>query len=179
MERLLKIHQEFSNQGILISFNGSLSNSIIEEIGDAIKGYLVEEKKGKGVVTDIFSAYIEQTHNIRTYIREHDIGEKYRTSIMIISAKDGKYQISSGNSIRKGDVPLLKSRLEQINSLDKEGLKQLYKEQRRRELDPDATSAGLGLISIARTALGGLEYRFDPQDDEYDFFSLRVTIPGE
>ena len=98
---------------------------------------------------------------------------------MLISTHDGNYQIASGNSIRKCDVEPLKSKLEEINCLDKEGLKQLYKEQRRKERSPDAKSAGLGLIDIARRAMSGLEYRFDPQDDEYDFFSLRVTIPGE
>jgi len=178
MDNLLQLHQDFSRRGVLISFNGSLSNSIIEEIGNAIKRYLEEEQRGKGTIIDVFAAYIEQTQNIRNYLRNNDIDEDHRSSIMLISTYEGNYQIASGNSIQKSDVAALKSRLEEINCLDKDGLKQLYKEQRRKERTPDALSAGLGLIDIARRAMSGLKYRFDPQDELYDFFSLIVTVQG-
>ena len=178
MKNLLQLHQDFSQQGVLISFNGSLSNSIIEEIGNAIKRYLEDEQRGKGTIIDVFAAYIEQTQNIRNYLRNNEIDEEHRSSIMLISTHNGNYQIASGNSIRKCDVEPLKSKLEEINCLDKDGLKQLYKEQRRKEREPDAKSAGLGLIEIARRAMKGLEFRFDPQDESYDFFSLVVTVQG-
>ncbi len=178
MENLLKLHQSFNKRGVLISFNGSLSNSIIEEIGNAIKRYLQEENREKGTITDIFSAYIEQTQNIRNYITSHNPDEEHRSSIIVISTSDQKYHITSGNSIRKTDVPALRTKLEYINSLDKEGLRQYHKEQRRKMREPDAKTAGLGLIDIARKSEGGLVYSFEPLDEEYDFFSLRVTIQG-
>ncbi|MCA1917183.1 SiaB family protein kinase [Methanospirillum hungatei] len=178
MENLLQLHQEFTKTGVLISFNGSLSNSIIEEIGNAIKRYLHEENREKGMISDIFSAYIEQTQNINNYISCHDIDEAHRSSIILISSVNCQYHITSGNSIRKADVLSLKQKIDHINSLDKEGLKQYHKEQRRKVRDPDAKTAGLGLIDIARRSQGGLVYRFDPLDDEYDFFSLQVTIQG-
>lgn len=178
MLHLQQLHEEFSRQGVLISFNGSLSNSIIEEIGNAITRYLEDENRGKGTITDVFAVYIEQSQNIRNYIRYHDIDEQHRPSIMIISTSDGKYQISSGNSIRKNDVGPLREKLEKINRLDKEGLKVFYKEQRRRERGPEDQGAGLGLIDIARRCIDGLYFRFDPLDEEYDFFTLVVSVQG-
>ena len=178
MENLLKLHKIFNEKGVLISFNGPLSNSIIEEIGNAIKIYLQEEEREKGTISDIFSVYIEQTQNICNYISRHDLDEKHQSSIILISYHENKYHITSGNSIRKCDIPGLKRRLEHINSLDKEGLKQYHKEQRRRLREPDATSAGLGLIDIARRTDGGLLFRFEPMDEEFDFFSLQVTVRG-
>jgi len=178
MENLLQLHREFTKKGVLISFNGSLFNSIIEEIGNAIKRYLHEENREKGTITDIFSAYIEQTQNIRNYISSHDIDEAHRSSIILIISVDSRYHITSGNSIRKADVESLKQKIDHINSLDKEGLKLYHKEQRKKVREPDAKTAGLGLIDIARRSQGGLLYRFDPLDEGYDFFSLQVIVQG-
>lgn len=178
MENLLQLHRDFSKKGVLISFNGSLSNSIIEEIGNAIKQYLHEEKREKGIISDIFSVYIEQTQNIRNYIAFQDIDESHRSSIILISSTDGLYHITSGNSIRRSDVESLKQKMDHINTLDKDGLKQYHKEQRRKVREPDAKTAGLGLIDIARKSQGGLLYRFDSLDEDFDFFSLQVTVQG-
>ncbi|HWQ66902.1 MAG TPA: SiaB family protein kinase [Methanospirillum sp.] len=178
MYDLLRLKEEFSRQGVLISFNGSLTNSIIEEIGNAIKRYLEDGQHGKGTITDVFAAYIEQTQNVRNYMLNHDLHDTHSSSIVVISSLDGNYQIGSGNSIRKEDVSNLISHLERINSLDKDGLKKLYKEQIRKERNPDSRGAGLGLIDIARRSTGKLEYTCEHLDENHDFFSLYVTIKG-
>ncbi|PWR75561.1 SiaB family protein kinase [Methanospirillum stamsii] len=176
---LLQLKEIFNRKGVLISFNGSLTNSIIEEIGNAIRQYLVDNKHGKGTISDVFAVYIEQTQNVRNYLKISGLEEKYWSTILVISNKDGNYQVSSGNSIRKQDVPTLLARLEQINNLDQAGLKKLYKEQLRKERNPVSLGAGLGLIEIARHAKEKLDYQFDEIDENCDFFSLIVTIQGE
>ena len=119
MDNLLQLREDFSRRGILISFNGSLSNSIIEEIGNAIKRYLEDEQREKGIITDVFAVYVEQTQNMRNYVRKNEIDEEHRSSILVISTAEGHYKISSGNCIKKTNVPSLTSHLEQRNSLDK------------------------------------------------------------
>lgn len=178
MDDLLKLKLLLSGEGILISFNGSLTNGIIEEMGNAIKRYLEDGQKGRGAITDIFAVYIEQTQNVRNYVRKNDLDETHGSSIVVISISNGNYQISSGNSIRKTDIPELSSRLVTLASLDKDGLKKLYKEQMKKERKPDAMGAGLGMIEIARRVTGNIAYSFQPLDDEFDFFSISVTVKG-
>ncbi|NLV26608.1 MAG: hypothetical protein GXY48_05515 [Methanomicrobiales archaeon] len=178
MRDLIKLKEIFNRKGVLISFNGSLSNSIIEEIGNAIRQYLADKKYGKGTISDVFSVYIEQTQNVQNYLKKSGMDEKHLSTILVISNKDGNYQVSSGNMIRKEDVSSLVARLEQVKSLDNDGLKKLYKEQIRKDRDPESTGAGLGLIEIARHATGGLEYQFEEIDGYHDFFSLIVTVQG-
>ncbi len=179
MHNLLKLKEDFLQRGILISFSGAFTHSIIEEIGNAIKSYLTTEDLTLGTITDVFAVYIEQTQNVRNYFKRPDISAVQQGSgILVITNIDGCYTVCSGNAILRDDVPELVSRLETINSLDKDGLKKFYKEQLHKKLVPDAIGAGLGLIDMARRSSGKLVYRFEKQDEMYDFFSLFVKVNG-
>ncbi len=174
---LLQLRKEFTDKGIMICFNGPFSHSIIEEIGNAVRRYLEREEAKKDAVMDVFAVYIEQTQNVRNYMAARKFPAAVLDSaILVIARKDGKYAISSGNLIEKGDTPTLLARLERINGLDKAALKRLYKEQLRRELQPCSSGAGVGLIDIARRASEKLAYHFQDLDGSYDFFSLTVII---
>lgn len=179
MEDLLKFKETLTQKGILISFNGSFSNSIIEEIGRAIRTYLQEEKLSGGIISDVFSVYIEQTQNIRNYIELNDMTNTLAgEAVVTIAKKNGYYTISSGNSVKKDDVKKLADYLEKLNSLDKKELRKLYKEQLRKPAHPETRSAGLGLIEIARKASEKMQYQFQNQNKTYDFFNLFVTVKG-
>lgn len=179
MEDLLRFKETLAQEGILISFNGSFSNSIIEEIGRAIRTYLQEEKLSGGVISDVFSVYIEQTQNIRNYIELNGMANTPAgEAVVTIAKKNGYYTISSGNSVKKEDVQKLTDYLERLNSLDKKELRKLYKEQLRKPANPEARSAGLGLIEIARKASEKMQYQFQNQNAAYDFFNLFVTVKG-
>ena len=179
MDNLLAFKESLTKEGILISFNGSFSNSIIEEIGRAIRTYLQEEKLSGGIISDVFSVYIEQTQNIRNYIELNGmIDTPNGEAVVIIAKKKGYYIISSGNSVKKDDVKKLADYLNQLNSLDKKELRKLYKEQLRKPANPQARSAGLGLIDIARKASENIRYDFQNKDAEYDFFNMSVTVKG-
>jgi hypothetical protein len=179
MRDLLSLRESFSEDGILISFNGPFTHSIIEEIGNAVKHYLEGQLSDRGAVTDVFAVYIEQTQNVRNYLARRNLeGQSRNSAIVVISKAGGTYVVSSGNAIRKDDVPDLVTRLEEINSLDKDGLKRLYRERIRMERTPESTGAGVGLIDIARRARGKLDYSFRELDAGHDFFSLMVNVAG-
>lgn len=179
MEDLLKFKETLTQEGILISFNGSFSNSIIEEIGRAIRTYLQEEKLSSGIISDVFSVYIEQTQNIRNYIELNNLANTLAgEAVVTIAKKNGYYTINSGNSVKKDDVKQLSDYLEKLNRFDKKELRKMYKEQLRKPANPEARSAGLGLIEIARKASERIQYQFQNQNETYDFFNLFVTVKG-
>jgi len=179
MENLLNFKESMTKKGILISFNGSFSNSIIEEIGRAIRTYLQEEKLSGGIISDVFSVYIEQTQNIRNYLELNEMtNSPFGEAIVTIAKKAGYYTISSGNSIKKEDVKELTDYLEKLNGLDKKELRKLYKEQLRKPANRESRSAGLGLIDIARKASEKIGFQFQNQGEDYFFFNLFVTVKG-
>ncbi len=176
---MLKLRQDLSESGILMSFNGPFTHGIIEEFGNAIKRYLEVAQLDKGAVMDVFATYIEQAQNAKNYLaRSAFSDDRLAAAIVVIAFADGAYSVSSGNAIRRADAGELRERLRTINALDKDGLKKLYKERLRMERRPDSAGAGVGLISLARSSVGGLQYSFDPFDEDHDFFSLTVRVSG-
>lgn len=180
MQNLAALQSGFSEQGILMCFNGSFTHGIIEEIGTAIRRYLEGEKLSSGSITDVFAVYIEQTQNVKNYLeRRRFAPESRNAAVIVIGNAGGMYQVSSGNTIARSDIEDLTGRLETVNGLDKAGLRKLYKERIREPRDPSSSSAGLGLIDIARRASTKLEYSFQDIDEAYAFFSLSVSVAGE
>jgi hypothetical protein len=174
------VRSSLSAAGILICFNGPFSHSIIEELGKAVRRYLENDEVQRSAVMDVFSVYVEATQNVANYANRPGLAEDERqrrnTGIIVIGRQEDRYVVQSGNPVRPEDAEALRRRLDHLATLDKAGLKALYKEQVRSQVGSDATGAGLGLIDMARKARVPLEYALVPEPDGLLFFSLKVTL---
>lgn len=174
---LFAIREELSRSGIMICFTGPFSHSIIDEIGQAVRRHLSADNIGKAQVTDVFAIYIELAQNVKNYNATRGLpAEGAGSSIITIAKQDGRYTVSSGNVVLREDLPALLANIESINALDAAGLKARYKEQMRRERNPDALGAGLGLLDIARRTPEKLVCTVRDLDETFAFFSLAATV---
>lgn len=167
---LFQLKENLGEAGALITFSGSFSHGIIEELGTAVRAYLESETVQKSAMMDVFSVYIEAAQNVRNYSGSAPEG------ILVIARQGEHYEVHSGNVVRTEDVGGLSQRLQRLRELDKPGLKALYKEQLRKERASDQVGAGLGLIEMARRASQPLSWEFRPLPDGRSFFSLRVVV---
>jgi len=94
----------------------------------------------------------------------------------MISKDDTEYNVTTGNVINNDKIPKLREILENINSLDQDGLKTLYKQQMREGRLSDRGGAGLGFIDIARKTGQKLIYSFLTINEKRSFFVLTSTI---
>lgn len=175
---LFDLQQTYNQQRIMLCFNGPLTRSLIEEIGNALRNYMEREHATPSSAMDVFGAYIELTQNIRHYAASKgwDEGE---ASATVVIARDahGRYLVSAGNVVAAEDGPILVERVSQLALLDKAQLKAQYKEQLRKPRDPGSSSgSGLGLIDLARKATAPLVCSLKTLDDGRGFFSLRVVM---
>jgi len=177
---LLDLQKVLQNYGVLINFSGRFTQEIIEELGDAVKKYLENEATSQNDTYNVFAVFIEQTQNIKNYNARKCgslTGERISNSdIVAIGKSDIGYFVTSGNIVENKDIDLLMSKLDEISKLDKIGLKKLYKEQLKKDILPGSTSAGLGLIDMARRARRPLEYSMVRIDENVSFFTLKVYI---
>ena len=176
---LARLQHELNDQGILMSFSGPFSHSIIEELGKAVKNHLESLQTAHSALMDVFAIYIEQAQNVRNYIarwEQHpDQSRLANSGIVVIASEGDRYIVSSGNLLNRADMPTLVERLEHLQALDKAGLKALYKQQMRQPLTAEG-GAGLGLTEMARKASEPLQHILSAVDEQYLFFSLRVVI---
>ena len=180
---LLALQGEFKRIGIMISFSGEFSQGIIEELSVAIEKHLNKENLAKGDVYNVISIFVEQAQNIRNYCAEKEpvtTQEDYEliasSGIVTIGKDEEGYFIYSGNLIELQDMGILLNHLDQLSTLDKENLKKLYKEQRRKDRQECKRGAGLGLIDIFRKASYPVVYSFSEYNQRLKFYSIKVTV---
>ena len=175
---LFSLRTHFNRNRILLSFNGPISRSLIEEIGNALKNYLQAENAQPTAAMDVFSIYIEMTQNIRFYSTSQQFSDDKAIATIVVSRDGNGYAVSAGNVVVRDDGERLCARVDALNQMDKAALKAEFKNQLRqpRSALGNNNGAGLGLIDMARKATAPLSASLQPIDDVYSFFSLRVII---
>lgn len=175
---LFSLQQTYNRQRIMLCFNGPLTKSLIEEIGNALRNYMERENATASSSMDVFAAYIELTQNIRHYAAYKGWHESEAAATVVI-AKDleGRYVVSAGNVLDAEDGRVLEARVNALAAMDKARLKAEYKEQLRKPREEGALSgAGLGLIDMARKASEPLGCSLRMLDDDRAFISLHVVM---
>lgn len=177
-DQVSELQQFFTDQRVMICFNGPNSQTLIEEIGKALKQYIGATADHPSTVMDVFSVYIEMTQNIRNYAALHGYDVPRASATVIIATQpDGHYSVTAANRVEAADGEALLKRIAFLSQLDKAELKRCYKEQLRqsqRSLAPG--TAGLGLIEMARRCSEPLQASLEPAQGGSSLFSLRAII---
>jgi len=182
---LWDLRQQLDAANILICFNGPLSQSIIEQLGVAVRRHLEGEALDEGTLYDVFAVYIEQSQNIQNYTAKKaaegihaspgSSGVHFDAATIAIGrVEPDHYLVTAGNPVAKADLPALTALLDALAGLDADGLKALYREQRRKPRT--GSGAGLGLIDMARKASRPLEYQVREMDEHTAYFHLIAVI---
>lgn len=172
------LRDAFIRQGIMLCFNGPFSATLIEEIGQALRKHMEGLSESQSSVTDVFTAYIEITQNIRHYTAQAGLsGTDAQATLTVSRNSAGRYVVDAGNVVKAADGEALVQRIHELAGLDSVQLKAAFKTQLRQPRDPAAkTGAGLGLIDLARRSSEPLSCSLSRLDAEFSFFSLRVVI---
>jgi hypothetical protein len=139
---------------ILLSFKGAITDDLISAIIELIENKLELKNESSRIKKKVFNILVECLQNLFHHNEDYNQQNGHDMSVMVV----------------------IKKNLNKINSLDKEGLKQLYKTVLTDGEYSDTGGAGLGLIDIGRKSSNPLEYGFIPFNENYSFFSLNVKI---
>lgn len=174
------LYKDLTNQRIIFCFCGSASQLIVEGIGETLLQRMELEGTDTSIVGKVFQIFVEQMQNIVNYSAERippsaNAKEELRVGILIVGREDGSFCVRCGNYIENEQVEYLSTTLRDIQAMDKNQLKALYKE-RRKSGPGGSKGAGLGFIDMARKASKPLEFSITPVDETKSFFSLTTII---
>lgn len=125
----------------------------------------------------VFNVMVESLQNVCKHKASDDLDGHSTHSIFMIGNNDNnEVTVLSGNVLPVESIIPLKSRIDQINALDKDGLKQLYKEVRTTSTISEVGGAGLGFIDMARKSGNKLNYHFKKINEQLYFFTLLATV---
>ncbi len=165
-------------ENILLSFKGIVTGDLLTsvlQIMESKMNYLEETPKMK---KKVFNVLVECLQNLYHHIDEDTENKNLesRSALFLIVKENANFYIKTGNYIDASSAGDLQEKLEIINGMDKNGLRQYYQETLSNGSVSEKGTAGLGMIDIARKSGNKLEYEFLPIDDEYRFFCLNVKI---
>jgi len=176
---------------IKVIYNGPMWDDGIKGLAEMVRTHLLHDQLPGSASKAIFSVFVEQVTNILMHSAEKEKysqppdNELVNVSIgtVIMGNKTDKrdtFFVQTKNAIKNVDIELLKEKIDHLNSLDRLGLRQYYKEVIRSEnTNSESDGAGLGLIEIARRATSPIGYSFEPLSNNLSFFTMYVEITQE
>ena len=180
---VLEYNKMLTDHNISVIYSGPIWAGGIDGMAELLQRRLDVDNLPRSTSKSIFSVFVEQMHNMLMYSAEkeqfHAASEPTDISkgIFILGKKDDRYYVKSGNVVNEHSANVLKERIDHLNSLDKQSLKQFFKERSRGVDDnPESLGAGIGLIEIARRANSKIDYAFTPCEDGLMYFTMSVAI---
>ncbi len=174
-----QLYKTMKTNQISLVYEGEVTQEITKTFTALTEKNLAKSAESNSVQRKVFNVMVECLQNISKHadaINKEEEESKERRGIVIISRTEEGYNIITGNVVKSVKVPELRNSLELINSLDKEGLSTLYKQQIMEGRISEKGGAGLGLIDIAKKSGEKLGYQFKEINEDVSFFILTSTI---
>ncbi len=169
-------YNKLISKNTLYSYLGHLSESELDNILLRTEKTLTKSLSSRLVIKKLYNILLESIQNIYSYLKDKNDHEELLNAYIFVNRIDEKFTILTGNYILKEDVPGIKRRIELINSMTKNELKNLY----RGVLDVGDTTerggAGLGFIDMAKRASSDLVFDFLDVNEKYVFFTLETAV---
>jgi len=165
---------------VLMAFKGNISSELISNVLEVVESRMEDYSENSKIRKKVYNVLVESLQNLYHHIEvlPEEMQKKYdeKFGILVVSRIEKQYRISTGNFIRHDKVDVLKNKIDKINSMDKDELKDMYKFILNHQRLSEKGGGGLGLVDIARKTGNRLDYTFEKYDDRYYFFNLDVYI---
>jgi hypothetical protein len=180
MNFIYDLHRTMMSQKLILVYQGDFTQETTKSILAMAERNIDSSGEDSSIKRKVFNVMVESLQNIVKHSDELVDGTtRSHAAIFLIGREDTRYTIMSGNPIRKENIPALKEKLELINGLDKDGLKDLYKEIIKNTTISDKGGAGLGFVDMARKSGEKIQFVFPEMSAEYCFFCLKVNVQRE
>src|SRR5437870_2409570 len=137
-KKIINIYDLFSlmsEHEVILIYQGLFDQQMIKTIMAMTEMKLGKEQAVESVRKKVFNIMIEGLQNICKH--QHSTCTVQQNPFLIISRDEQHYNIFTGNIIHHAKVGIVTDKLDHINSLNKEELKELYKAARLNSIISD------------------------------------------
>jgi Family of unknown function (DUF6272) len=181
LSALSQFYQQMVDNDLLMVYEGEFSQEITRSVLTLTDKSFEMKKIDAGLRKRVVNVMIESLQNIckHQYSVFQSDAINFVPAIFIVGMRNGNYIVITGNVIHNSSISIITTKIDQINKLDREGLKQLYKETRLSSKLSEVGGAGLGFIDMARKSGNPIVYRFDKNDETTSFYTLMVEVSSD
>lgn len=166
---------------VFYAHKGAISGEAITQMLETVENQLTEQKIVSRIKKRIYNILVEALQNL---YHHHDptpqsFEKEYGKDFIIFLLKrsgEQSFVIYTANFIEKEKLKFLKDRIEQINYLNRDERKALYKLILNNQEFSEKGGGGLGLIDIARRTGNKLDYHYIPCTETHGFFSMIIKV---
>ena len=180
MTKIYDIYNQLEQRNVILSFKGLMTSDLLTTILQIMESKMDRFEDRPKIKKKVFNVLVECLQNLYHHIDEKiddlNTEQNEMNSLFMIAKTEGDYTITTGNYMKPIKVPNLKEKLDLINSMNKDELKEFYKAILNEGSMSSKGTAGLGMIDIARKSGQELHYEFTPIHEHLTFFSLSVRI---
>jgi hypothetical protein len=178
LEFVYSFNESMENKDVKLVYKGEITHQVTKAFTSLTETNMMVEEESNSVQKKVFHVIVEFLQNISKHADYMDNAEGHEegSGVFLMCKDEENYVVTTGNILQKQKEATIAGVLDKINSLDKEGLKALYKQQIKEGRLSDKGGAGLGFIDIAKKTGNPLAYKFVPINDDYSFFMISSTI---
>ncbi|MBK7128862.1 MAG: hypothetical protein IPM74_02630 [Crocinitomicaceae bacterium] len=163
-----------ANGKIIVSHFGEFSQDLVNSLTTGIEDTMLESGDKKGVVKRMFSILVEGLQNIRIHGERDD--DNNQISFLIVLQTEEEYRVMFGNLIKSQNSYKIIERIDTLNQMDSDQIKELYMEVLSNGIMSNKGGAGLGFITMAMKAKSKINYEAQEVSDLLTFFSVSIVL---
>jgi hypothetical protein len=160
----------------LVFYKGAFDDKVIAVVSQSIRKNITDNA---AVAKKVFSVFVELSQNISFYSAERNvINNKLQgagVGLVLVNDYADYYTIKAGNLVSNKDSMRLATKCSSINSLNRDGLRQL-KRRHRNMPSQNKDSGNIGLIQVALLGNSPLRINLQTVDSNFSFFSIELDI---
>jgi hypothetical protein len=168
-------------ENVILSFKGIVTSELLTSVLHIMEAKMDSLHETPRTRKKVFNVLVECLQNLYHHVDESNVPvskeviERKSALVLIVKEKD-HFIIRTGNYIDNDKAIDLQAKLNIINSMDKEELREYYQLSLNNSMVSNKGTAGLGMIDIARKSGNKLDFEFLKINEETSFFCLNVKI---
>lgn len=180
---LLKKYKNIYDTNIILMYKGEVTFDLVTSIIETLENRIGELETDRIIKKKFYGAATECIQNLYHHMDEvsdeQDQISTYdsKAGLLLVTARKKYFNIMTGNFLPNKKITEVQAKLDNINSMEKDELKKLYKQILYNGEFSDKGTAGLGFVEIARKTGQKLSYEFHKVNDDYSYFTFQIRVP--
>jgi hypothetical protein len=174
----LRFYRETNPQHYPLIYEGEVNQTVIKAFVANIERDLIEAEEPQKVIRRVYHAIVESLQNMSRHADSWSTGKTAERSrgLLILKKTEEAYIVTTGNLIAKERLQSTMDRIQQVNDLDADGIKALYRERMREGKISERGGAGLGFIDLVKKTGNPIGIEHEHANDMVDFLLLSVRV---
>lgn len=164
-------HATACKENLVVMHKGNFSPIVLDPVIDMVENNI--KSKAVNVQKLAFHIILESLQNLSNHSLEFN---NEKEAIFVISRKNKKHSISTGNYIKTTKIKALQKQLKAIKQTPMIDLKRLFEEATHKKNKNEDHKMGLGLYEIAIESNNNFNYHFSPINDKVSFYTFDVEV---